>query len=106
VSILEYDTFAMGTGKEAALKPLEEAAEAFAAWQDVDDCGSPSPCCEQCEVLNLCDSWANLADELADCIQACCNLADRHGIDLQAAMGRCRERNRARGRYGFGGAGR
>lgn len=39
-----------------------------------------------------------LADEIADCIQACVNLAARYGIDLSDAMGRCWERNRERGR--------
>jgi len=91
--------FRMGTEKEAALKPLEEASEVRAAWQEVDGCGSPEQCSERCEVLNVCDARVEFADEIADCIQACCNLADRYGIDLTAAMGRCEERNRKRGRY-------
>lgn len=91
--------FLMGTGKEAALKPLEEAAEAFGAWQDVDGCGSPSPDCGRCEVAGVCDLREALADELADCVTACCNLAARHGIDLQEALGRVERRNRERGRY-------
>ena len=91
---LTIHPFRMGTDKEAALKPLEEASEVRAAWQDYS-------------------AWLNLdvddkyrederiifADELADVIQAACNLADRYGIDLQAAMERCEERNRKRGRY-------
>ncbi len=40
-----------------------------------------------------------LADELADCITACCNLADRYGLDLQAALDRVERKNRERGRY-------
>lgn len=78
--------FALGTEKEAALKPLEEAAEVYAAWQE-------------CEWLDSNDAIDNLADELADVIQAACNLADRYGIDLASAMERCEKRNRARGRY-------
>lgn len=42
-----------------------------------------------------------LADELADTIQAAVNLAAAHGItpeEMDAAMERCRERNRERGR--------
>ena len=94
---LTVHTFRMGTDKEAALKPLEEAAEVFAAWQDVDCCGSPSQC-RDCEVKDGCSALFDLADELADCVQACVNLAGRYDIDLQAAMERCEQRNRERGR--------
>ena len=83
--ILSITTFHMGTDKEAALKPLEEAAEVYGAWQDFQ--------------TFFMVSRTNLADEIADTIQACCNLAKRYGIDLQAAMKRCQERNRERGRY-------
>ena len=83
--ILSITTFKMGTDKEAALKPLEEAAEVYGAWQDYQ---------RFCMV-----SETQLADEIADTIQACCNLAKRYEIDLQAAMKRCQERNRERGRY-------
>ena len=76
----------MGTEKEAALKPLEEAAEVYGAWQDYQ--------------LFFMINETMLADEIADTIQACCNLAKRYEIDLQAAMKRCQERNRLRGRYG------
>ena len=40
-----------------------------------------------------------LADELADCITACCNLAERYGLDLQDALDRVERKNRERGRY-------
>ena len=88
--------FRMGTDKEAALKPLEEASEVRAAWQeynrwlsfDVDDKYRE-------------DERINLANEIADCIQASVNLAARYGIDLSAAMLRCEERNRERGRYDY-----
>lgn len=90
---LEYDTFRMGTDKEAALKPLEEAAEVFGAWQVYDTTHEDeNTVMEQWLILDL-------AGELADCIQACCNLAARYGIDLDAAMERCRMRNHRRGRY-------
>lgn len=75
---LEYDTFVMGTDKEGIVKLLEEASEVHGSWQHDPD---------------------TIADELADCIQACCNLAERFGVDLPAAMERCRERNHRRGRY-------
>ena len=94
---LDYDTFVMGTDKEAALKPLEEAAEVFGAWQVLahgavlDSMTHQPPITEHRQM--------RLADELADCIQACCNLAARFDLDLDAAMLRCRERNHRRGRY-------
>lgn len=88
---LTVRTFRMGIDKEASLKPLEEAAEVFGAWQTLD-VGLEND-------LNTDDELRWLADEIADCIQACVNLADRYGIDLQAAMKRCEECNRERGRY-------
>lgn len=90
---ISVNTFRMDTDKEAALKPLEEAAEAFGAWQEYQR-GFPFITFGGCDVYKQ-----RLADEIADVIQAACNLADRHGIDLQEAMERCEERNRARGRY-------
>ena len=84
----------MGTDKEAALKPLEEAAETFGAWQalaiEYAKANDERP---HVRIMRT-----NLADEIADTIQACVNLADRYGLDLADAMERCEERNRARGR--------
>lgn len=96
---LTVRTFRMGTDKEAANKLLEEASEAREAAQQVRYCNPSSACCEY-DCHDECEALGNLADEIADCIQACVNLADRYGIDLQAAMERCEERNRRRGRYG------
>lgn len=76
---LTVNPFHMGSSKEAALKPLEEAAEVFGAWQMDDE-----------DLLAL---------EIADCITACVNLADRYGIDLQAALDAVEKHNRERGRY-------
>lgn len=67
--------------KAQALKPLEEAAEVFGAWQ------------------NRCDE--DVVDELADCIQACANMMAWMGLtqqDVDNAMLRCLKRNRDRGR--------
>lgn len=82
--------------KAIALKPLEEAAEAFGAWQrydgdewDVTD--------DELEIMMLND----IADELADTVQACVNLADWEGLDLSAALSRVHDRNAERGRYGL-----
>ena len=48
-----------------------------------------------------CPSRESLMDEIADCIQACANLAAMVGVsDLTPYMERCEERNRKRGRYG------
>lgn len=112
---LTVHTFHMGTDKEASLKPLEKAAEVYADWQDFDayrprqeciELGFPNctmECKRFCETYNNPRSYEVRRDELgyeiADCIQACVNLADRYGIDLQAAMERCEKRNRERGRY-------
>lgn len=105
-------TFEMDTDKVAALKPLEEAAEVFGAWQVFHEHDRDTLCkdrsCVTCEWKNVCDDVdgadqcrgkAYLADELADCITACCNLAARYGLDMDRAMERCEERNRERGRY-------
>lgn len=89
------DFMAEQGGKALALKPLEEAAEAFGAWQryngdEWDDTDG------DLERMLLDD----IADELADTVQACVNLADRGGLDLSAALARVHKRNVGRGRYG------
>ena len=83
---LDVKPFRCGTDKEAARKVVEEAAEVFSAWEDDQRTGA---------------DWtlADLADELADCVTACCNLAARYGLDLQAALVRVEKRNEERGRY-------
>ena len=48
----------------------------------------------------LTDWFADLMDEIADTIQASCNLAAALGVtDLTPYLARCEERNRHRGRY-------
>lgn len=98
---LKIHPFRMGTPKESALKPLEEAAKVFAVWDGIDKCPGH---CDGCKMHEYCDRLDYLADEIADVIQAACNLAERYGIDieLQDAMEQCEKRNRARGRYGDG----
>lgn len=88
-------TFKHGTDKEAARKPSEEAIEVYAAWElmgreEVDPYSSQ---------LDKTLAVMDLADELADCITACVNLAARYGLDLQAAIDRVERHNRERGRY-------
>ncbi len=78
--------------KEHALKPLEETAEVFGAWQLMRDTAEAR--------LNPKHEMAYLMDEIADTIQACCNLAAALGVtDLTPYLARCEERNRERGRY-------
>lgn len=81
--------------KAHALKPLEEAAEVFGAWQLMRGAAEYG--------LNPKHKKADLMDEIADTIQACCNLAAALGVeDMTTYLARCEERNRKRGRYGEG----
>lgn len=81
--------------KEQALKPLEEATEVFAAWQEVF--GHYSWDGELISQLYLDD----IINECADVIQAVCNLAAALGVnDLAPYMQACEQRNRERGRIG------
>ena len=78
--------------KAQALKVIEEAAEVFGAWQLMRDTADAG--------LNPKYEMADLMDEIADTIQACCNLAAALGVtDLTPYLARCEERNRKRGRY-------
>jgi hypothetical protein len=92
--------------KAQALKPLEEAAEVFGAWQvwdsfDVDSLRELyTP--EQLRLFGIANR-RDLLDEIADTIQACANLAAAIGVDdMTPYLARCEERNRERGRYGEG----
>lgn len=74
------------SGKEQAVKVLEEAAEMFAAWESAH--------------VNLNTRMiTHLEDEIADVITAACNLAYKYDLDISEAMKRCVERNHERGRY-------
>lgn len=89
--------------KAHALKPLEEAAEVFGAWQVAESYDADSlselytP--EQVEGIREINE-SHLLGEIADTVQACCNLASALGVtDLTPYLVRCEERNRERGRY-------
>lgn len=73
----------VGQLRDLSVKVVEEAAEAMAAGKE-------------------CVIYADkqrLKEELADTIQACCNLAAAFGIfDLRDAIDECRDRNTIRGR--------
>ena len=76
--------------KEQALKPLEEAAEAFGAWQ-IEDSMTGS------EVSQ--DARRRIVEECADVIQAAVNLAAAAGCDdMTHPMVECWRRNHDRGR--------
>ena len=67
--------------KEQALKPLEEAAEVFGAWQEWEETKSAGDA-------------VRVIDEIADTIQACVNLASALGAgNLSCAMESCKDRN-------------
>ena len=81
--------------KAQALKPLEEAAEVFSAWQDCDDMRlSPIMTARR-------EYRQDLIDECMDVVQAVVNLLEAEGFtqeDVDAAIGRCNARNWERGR--------
>lgn len=85
--------------KAQALKPLEEAAEVFGAWQHyrrICDLVDEGACAPEDEARTA------LLDECADVCQAVANLLAALGVDgdeWAAAVGRCEKRNRERGRY-------
>lgn len=84
--------------KAQALKVLEEAAEVVEAFKRADP-GDVLPVARQFPDCNK--RILPLVDEIADTIQACCNLAATLGVDdLAPYLARCEERNRERGRYG------
>ena len=73
--------------KAQALKPIEEAAEVFGAWQTWVDGG------------DLASDRLALVGECADVVQAVCNLLDALGVeDMRVALDDCRRRNIERGR--------
>lgn len=88
VNIGKVATFlGVNADKAQALKVLEEAAEAFGAWQ-YDDIKS-----------SAISRWRVLA-ECADVIQATCNLIAGMGVvDFTPYVEECRIRNEERGRF-------
>lgn len=96
---LQVRPFVRDEDKAAALKPLEEAAEVYGAWEDVRDCeAGPWPECD-CKGRDRCRRKSQLGYEIADTITACVNLAFRYGIDLRLALERVERANKDRGRY-------
>ncbi len=87
--------------KEQVLKPLEEAAEVFGAWQEAEISKTAYADPEEREVSGYAFGYGEvLLNEIADTIQASCNLAAALGVtDLTPYLAACEERNRERGRY-------
>lgn len=101
VHIGDVQTFKdVSPDKAQALKPLEEAAETFAAWQRcANRCFLAN--CESCSLseTDSCRDFVEIVDECCDTVQAACNLLASLGVtDLSNHMKRCEQRNRARGR--------
>ena len=78
--------------KEQALKPLEEAAEAFGAWKLLQTAETVSETVAD-------DARRRVVEECADVIQAAVNLAAAMGVeDMTEAILYCYRRNHERGR--------
>lgn len=85
----------VSNSKGQALKPLEEAAEVFGAWQELDSIRT-SPFFSAVR-----DMRDNLIDECMDTVQAVANLLAAVGAtqgEVDAAIKRLDERNGNRGR--------
>lgn len=81
--------------KRQMLKPLEEAAEVFGAWQELD--GMRPTTFEQ----DRADMRNRLIDECMDTVQAVANVLAAVGAtqgEVDAAIERMDERNEGRGR--------
>lgn len=82
--------FVIGTEKSRMLKPLEEAAEVFGAWQEMDRV--PSRMRRSDVIYECCDT-----------IQAVANALASLGVtqaEVNKAFARVHEHNEDRGRYG------
>lgn len=88
--------------KAQALKPLEEAAEVFGAFQYLSDLlhtKSGDGPYETASDEDIAQARQDLIDECCDTIQATANLLAAIGIkDAVKPMFQCLQRNRARGR--------
>lgn len=79
-------------------KVMEEACEvrtAFVELQMEHRLSEEAPHGDDRDVLA---ASQDLADEIADCVQACVNLASMCGIDLAEALSRVHGKNESRGR--------
>lgn len=84
-----------GTPKERARKLVEEAAEAFSAWERFDRAY------EEYDLAAIDAAEREIREECADVITAACGLVwSIYGvsIDLELDMDACKRRNEERGR--------
>lgn len=91
---IEVTAFDIGKPKDKALKPLEEAAEAFGAWQAFTSA--------DCKAERLTHTRSDIVYECCDVIQATVNLLYYLGAnedEVAFMMRKVTENNRARGRY-------
>lgn len=89
--------------KAHALKPLEEAAEVFGAWQEWDEFHGMRAAFDGPSAQIAAAMKDEVVDECCDTISAVCNLLAALGVhDLTEPMRRCRERNARRGRISDG----
>ena len=99
VAIWDYEfkvsAFNMGSAKDKALKPLEEAAEVFGAWQNFTKA--------DCKSERLIHTRSDVVYECCDVIQATVNLLYYLGAsndEVSFMMRKVFEANKAMGRYG------
>ena len=85
--------------KAQALKPIEETAEVFGAWQAWDKSRRMDEATGIPNSPRTLEARDALLDECADVVQAVCNLAASLGVrDMTDRMHACRVRNEKRGR--------
>lgn len=113
ISLGEFETFAhVEPDKAQALKPLEEAAELFREYQNIQECASTYTQAvsshvdydEVFDFINRAGSGfrARLINECADVCQAVANLVQSFEVtdeEWQQAVKLCHERNESRRRY-------
>lgn len=86
--------------KAQALKVLEEAAEVVEAFKQHDGASRIFTDASESSAMAMANLEHDLLDEIADTIQASCNLAAALGVtDLTPYLAACEEKNRRRGRY-------
>lgn len=84
--IIEVTPFRLDCSEdEQACKVLEEAAEVFGAWQNLQEAAYVDSKTDA-NGLGVTIAEIDLADEIADVIQAACNLAYRYGCFEKVEM--------------------
>ena len=94
LQVVTFDT--NSSDKRQAVKVLEEAAEVYAAWKELE---AATKLAEKGLMSgDSLDGYEDaLAEEVADVITASCNLGKMLGLDIPQAMAECYLKNKARG---------